>query len=205
MAEEGTWESIRKNGLLSTSALLDLFEVNGDVRYRIESEHRSESVPISHPTFGSAVIRDQKPLRESALMNCLSDFTLNKWYQLLNSKVFFWLTEKRLNTLLSAKAYRDKTHTVLVIDTEILLGNYSDRVKLSPINSGSTIYVPQPRGKNTFLPLNEYPFETRKKLRGIKNAIAELTIEYSVPDIDKMVIQVQHKKGNDLIETIFQA
>ena len=32
MAEYGTWESIKKHGLLSTSALLDLFQKSGEER-----------------------------------------------------------------------------------------------------------------------------------------------------------------------------
>jgi hypothetical protein len=32
MAEADTWDSIREHGLLSTSALLDLFEIKGDVK-----------------------------------------------------------------------------------------------------------------------------------------------------------------------------
>jgi hypothetical protein len=37
MAEDGSWESIRERGLLSTSALLDLFEVEAEERFAIES------------------------------------------------------------------------------------------------------------------------------------------------------------------------
>jgi hypothetical protein len=40
MAEDGSWESIRQIGLLSTSALLDRFEVEGERRYAIESTRR---------------------------------------------------------------------------------------------------------------------------------------------------------------------
>ncbi len=53
MAEADTWDSIRKNGLLSTSALLDLYEIKGAQRYAIESDHRPESIPISHPVDDS--------------------------------------------------------------------------------------------------------------------------------------------------------
>ena len=42
MAESGSWESIRECGLLSTSALLDLFEVEGGERITIESTRRPE-------------------------------------------------------------------------------------------------------------------------------------------------------------------
>lgn len=44
MAADGSWPSIRDRGLLSTSALLDLYEVTGDERVSLESRHRPESV-----------------------------------------------------------------------------------------------------------------------------------------------------------------
>jgi len=64
MAEAGSWPSIRRHGLLSTSALLDLFEVTGVERVRLESQRRPETVKIEHPEHGEALIRDQKPLRK---------------------------------------------------------------------------------------------------------------------------------------------
>ena len=50
MAESGSWCSVREHGLLSTSALLDLFEISGSKRREIESEWRPNIVPIGHPT-----------------------------------------------------------------------------------------------------------------------------------------------------------
>jgi hypothetical protein len=42
MAEVGTWLSIRERGLLSTSALLDLYGIEGEERRRIESCNRPD-------------------------------------------------------------------------------------------------------------------------------------------------------------------
>ena len=58
MAELGSWPSIRKRGLLSTSALLDLFEWPRKDRVAIETRRRSEPVTLTHPAHGMAVIRD---------------------------------------------------------------------------------------------------------------------------------------------------
>src|SRR5688500_9803141 len=99
MAEEGTWQSISKNGLRSTSALFDLFEISGKARFEIESKRRRQSKTLTHETYGSAVIRDQKPLRDSSLEKCLIDLTVPEWYRVLNGKVFFWVTKDRLLTL----------------------------------------------------------------------------------------------------------
>ena len=46
MAECGSWQSIQKYGLLSTTTLLNLFEVPEPQRSKIESEQRTDGVPI---------------------------------------------------------------------------------------------------------------------------------------------------------------
>src|SRR5580700_3745553 len=102
MADAESWPSIQKHGLLSTSSLLDLFGISGKERRDIESTRRPNSVEITSPKYGRAVVRDQKPLSESKLAKSLSGCTVPEWYRLLNKRVFFWLTKSRLQTLLSA-------------------------------------------------------------------------------------------------------
>lgn len=203
MAEAGAWPSIERHGLLSTLALLDLFEVNGDRRRAILSDHRPESIRIMHPQHGAAVIRDQKPMRESALRTCLRGMTPQQWYEILNSRVFFWVTGERVRTLLNARAYRNREHTVITIETAALLARYADRMSLSPINSGSTIYKPQDRGDETFRSFDQYPFEDRRKLRGLRNAIAEAAVVYSVPDLREFVLRVENRKGDCSADVIY--
>ena len=147
MANAGTWESIRQLGLLSTTALLDLLGIDGEERYRIESCHRGQSIKIPSPRYGTVVIRDQAPMRESALEKCLDGISPREWYELLNSKAFFWASEARVQTLLRAKLYRNEEHTVITVDTASLLAQHARRVTLSPINSGNTLYNPRPRGR----------------------------------------------------------
>ena len=203
MAEAGTWESIRKYGLLSTTALLDLFEVNGQRRKQIESAHRPECVTITHPVYGKAVIRDQKPMRESTLLKCLQGLSPSQWYQLLNRRTFFWLDSDRLTTLLNARAYRSRAHCVLTVETKLLLQRHATRITLCPINSGSTIYNPPARGASSFYTIADYPFEERRKTRGRKGAVAELVVDYSVPDIGEMVISVEHRQQNNLLKRLW--
>lgn len=204
MAEVGTWASIRNNGLLSTTALLDLYEIEGPERFEIESAHRRQSRIITHEFYEPAVIRDQKPLREASLIECLVGLTPTEWYQVLNGKVFFWVTKQRLFNLLSAREYRNRGHCVLTVDTSQILERYVERTKLSPINSGSTLYNPQPRGTTTFLPLAKYPFAARKKKRGLMDAIAELCVDYSVPDIRNFVTRVAHMEGTREVRVLFE-
>lgn len=203
MAEEGTWPSIRENGLLSTSALLDRFEITGNKRAEIERRNRRRSTLIKHPEFGSAVIRDQFPMTDTALEKCLINLTPEEWYIMLNARVFFWTTADRLNTLFNARAYRGKTQCIITIDTQTFLEKYADLVTLSPLNSGSTIYKPQPRGHETFLPLSDFPFDHWKKKRSkATKAIVEVTVEHGVPDICKYVTDVTHMKNGEVIENI---
>jgi hypothetical protein len=204
MAEADTWDSIQRHGLLSTTALLDLYQVNGDHRREIERRHRPASVEISHFHHGRAVIRDQKPLRESALRMCLVGMTPHQWYGVLNRHVFFWVTEGRLISLLNARAYRDRKHTVLTIDTARLVKRHAAHMRLSPINSGSTIYKPQERGRGTFLPFARYPFAERRVLRGVANAVAECAVVYSVPAVSDFVLRVEHRKGDEFLEVVWE-
>src|SRR4051812_6107133 len=88
MAEPYSWESIRKHGLLSTTALLDLFEVPPGQRRLIESCRRPEAVTLDHPVHGRAVVRDQKPMDDKGLTRALRDgITPRQWYELLNRHV----------------------------------------------------------------------------------------------------------------------
>ena len=203
MAEANSWPSILKHGLLSTTALLDLYSITGEQRLAIESCHRPISIIISHPSHGSAVIRDQRPMRESALAKCLQDCSAKEWFELLNRKVFFWVTEERVRTLLRARAYRGREHLVISVNTALLLQRHQRLASLSPINSGSTIYRPVPRGIATFRPFNRYPYEHRRRTRGIAGAIAEIAFEYSVPDVGTFVRRVERRQGNRIREVIF--
>jgi hypothetical protein len=203
MAQVDSWPSIKKHGLLSTTALLDLFHVKGELRRSLEGRHRPESVEIRHAKYGVAVIRDQKPMRQSALAKCLVGMTPEQWYRTLNRHVFFWVASERLETLLTARAYRGRTHTVISVDTAQLFELHGPNIRLSPINSGSTIYNPRPRGVGTFYKMHDYPFEDRRKARGLTNAVAELAVQYGVPDISKTVVRVDHRRNGRVLEIIY--
>jgi hypothetical protein len=204
MAADGAWESIAQHGLLSTSSLLDLFGYAGERRNRIEGAWRPESVTIRSPEHGNAVVRDQKPMDDSGLRRCLRDMTPAEWYRLLNSRVFFWLTEERLDRMLTARAYRNELHLVLVVDTAGLLRAHHTRVALSPINSGATKPYPQPRGKHTFQRLPEYPFHelAAKRSGGGTDPVVELAVDHAVPDIARHVVRLERRRGSTLIEEL---
>ncbi len=140
MAEAGAWPKVRHHGLLSTTALLDLFEYSGEERRRIESELRAETIAITHPQHGTALIRDNRPLRKQFLAESLEGMTVGEWCELLNHKTFFWVSEARLEKLLGARAYRNRAHDVITVDTRRLVERDLDRITLAPINSGVALY-----------------------------------------------------------------
>lgn len=184
MAESGSWPSILKYGLLSTSALLDLFEIEGIEREKIESELRLESISIEHSVYGKAVIRDQnalwdKPEKGIYLKDCLDGTTIREWCKFLNKKIFFWVDTKPLGWLINSPFYRNRVHCVISVDTRGLLDRHAEKVTLSGINSGS-IWNGQKRGLHTFKPIKDYS----------DYFVTELAVEHSVPDIDQITVRV---------------
>lgn len=190
MAEAGSWSSIRDRGLLSTSALLDLFEIEGPERFAIESQRREESVEVRHPVHGEAWIRDNKPINRTVLRRTLVGMTEDQWYRTLNGRVFFWLTEARLNTLRNAPPYRDRAHDLLTVDTGSLIDAYGAVVELAHLNTGAVHPgAKYPRGEGTFQPIATYPWRARTRIAPAE-PIVELTCPYSVPDIEALIVDV---------------
>lgn len=191
MAEDGSWPSIQAHGLLSTAALLDHYGVDAREREKLLSQRRPKAVPLTRAGLNPAVIRDQKPMSDAALRRCLdADVTPAQWYAILNDKVFFWVSLKRLQRLLDAKAYRSQSQTIITLRTASLVAAHRDRILLSPINSGSTIMRPQPRGRRTFLPVSDYPFDDWRRRRTAADAVVELVVSGGVEDVASHVLAV---------------
>lgn len=189
MADAAAWPSIRRHGLLSTSALLDLYGITGEERDRIERTRRPEAVPITHTDYGQLVINDQHPMTDETLRPALIDMTPSEWYALLNARVFFWVGEARLGRLLNT--YRERDKIVLVLDTAKVMARHAAQTMLSPINSGFSLRYAQKRGRETFLPLADYPFEQWAKKRGKADAVAECTILGGVPDVEEVLVETR--------------
>jgi hypothetical protein len=194
MAEVENWPLIQSHGLLSTSALLDLFEYKGAARTAIEAEFRAQSVEIEHPDLGRAVIRDQKPMVSDAVVaRYLDGQSPSDWYLTLNSRVFFWVREKRLEKLLAAGLYRKRPHMVLVLDTKALLERHIARVTLSPINSGAIFPAGKARrGVQTFQRFDDYPWADRESRAEL---VVELAVDRAVPDITDFIIDASERQA----------
>jgi hypothetical protein len=196
MAEDGSWPGIREHGLLSTAALLDLYQVGGEQRTQIVSRRRPRSVAIKRAELPDAVVRDQKPMNDDALAKCLKDgITPERWYEILNAKTFFWVSRSRLDKLLQARAYRGKPQVVLTVLTRSLVETNRDRILLSPINSGATLYIPQARGLDTFRSMADFPYDDIRKQRSGRDPIVELVVEGGVPDVAAHVMMVERVVG----------
>jgi hypothetical protein len=147
-----------------------------------------------------ALLRDQSPMSEKALIRCLDGMTPREWYRSLNAKVFFWTSVQRLQRLLTAKAGRDVAQLVLTVDTRSLVTTHRDRVLLSGMNTGSTIRRPLPRGPMTFLPIAEFPYEERRRTRSPSDALVEFVVEGAVPDIMDHLIAVDEIRPDRRVE-----
>jgi hypothetical protein len=196
MAEDGSWEGIRRLGLLSTSALLDRFEVQGERRRRIESARRLKIEAVKHLVHGRALIRDNKPMRKTVLGRCLTGMTPREWYETINRRVFFWVDRRRPLKLLCTRAYRARPHLVLELDTAGLLLRYENDVTLSAINSGATFPMdPAPRGPGTFRSIGDHP-------RG--KAVVELAVDYAVPAATDLALRVSRWRGGEELEEVWR-
>jgi hypothetical protein len=198
MSETGSWPSIQKHGLLSTTALLDLYEISGKTRYMIESNVRRESVRIQHPKFGKAIIRDQRALCDKPsdgiyLKDCLDSISVEQWCEFLNRRTFFWLDKKRLFWMLNSYMYQNRPHWVIIVDTQLLVGHYEATIALCDTNSGS-IWNAKKRGISSFKSIKDY----------MSRYIAELAVEYSVPNISELSIAVEEWKRDTKIRTIWE-
>src|SRR5690606_26370378 len=99
------------------------------------------------------------PMSDAGLKRALPDrLSPADWYELLNAKAFFWLSEERLHKLTNAKAYRDREHDVLEVDTRSLIDAHRDSIWFCPINSGCTKPMPHPRDETIFARIAEYPY-----------------------------------------------
>lgn len=201
LAEAANWPSIRRSGLLSTTALLDQAGVQGEEREQIERSQRLEHLILPN----GVQVRDQKPLPARALAACLVGMEPSEWYGLINAQVFFWLDMDRLNR--QRLACGSRSQVVLVIDVERLVARYDERIALSRINSGNARRRPAKRGRCTFVPYREWMTSGwSSEMEGLglgprerSHPPAELTIAGEATDIMNCVIDVHRLRPGELL------
>jgi hypothetical protein len=199
MAEAGTWRSIQRHGLLSASAVLDLFHLEGDQRKPYEVEHRRQMLSVIPGRPDQIVLRDQKPMPPERLRLALMDGTTpEQWYQLINGKVFFWAEHHRLLRLLNA--YGHDAHDVLILDTRSLVAAHLQNVWLCHMNSGNTLPIPHRRGIHIFKRIEDFPARKNGKP---EKAVVEVLVDRGVPDIAEHTLEVLRMQRDQVLEQIW--
>jgi hypothetical protein len=163
---------IARHGLRSTATLLNLAEpAQASRRRSLESARRATLAELPLADGTKAYLRDHLPINDKQLRRLLEPgTTLEDWYCLLNSRLFFWLA---LDTAMEfAASYVDHDQVLFAFDTARLLAAPGLRVSLSEVNSGTTAGK-VPRGQSTFVPLAEA--KAGKKF-------VELTVDGEIPD-----------------------
>ncbi|WP_374197766.1 hypothetical protein [Microbacterium sp. EST19A] len=202
MAESGSWPSILERGLLSTQALVDMYQPGEALRREILQQVRRRMVILHREGLPDAAVRDQLPLKFIS-QRLLPGDTLQDFLDALNSRVFFHVAEDRLHRLLGARAYRGAPHDVLICDTRKLLLAHDD-VDLAPYNTGS-VHVPNmpARGPSTFVHLEDYPWEYWRRKRGETDAVVELTIKHSAL-LESSILRVESWYDGKLASITFE-
>jgi hypothetical protein len=203
MATAGSWPSIETNGLWTTEQIATTAGLDDEQVNQLLRERRVRSVQINHPTLGPMTVRDQLPLRLALLERSLTDLTVEQWLETLNNRVFFWLHESRLERLLSAQQYRNEEHDVLVVDTRSLVEAYRDRVRLAPMNTGSTLFPNNlTRGTNTFARVEDFDYDARRRGRSLPDRVVELAVLDGVHDVSRYVVGVQRRRGSAIVDEV---
>ncbi len=189
LVDAGNWPSVQKLGLMSAARLM---AASGEVKDNTPRHHR----PVAQRLASGILIRNQKPMPPAALARCLkSGLVPEDWFELLNSKVFFWLDIERLNR--QRHACKDAPQIALVIDAARLLSNYSTVATVAPINTGNAMRAAVPRNRTTFVPYERWVVDgwNHEVIPGAPRRPAnhrpvELTIDDAVPDIMEYVVSV---------------
>ena len=163
-------DGIQQQGLHSTASLADLYKFD-----EIEREATLIQRRRCIQTLHGISLRDQHAASEKKMKSCLVGITIPEWLTLLNSKIFLFVEKEKALRL--AEVYAEYPNVLLEVDTAQLLATHAANATLCRINSGSFLYNPRPRGRNSFIPLNEYVY--RKK----RDTPAELTVDAPIPNI----------------------
>lgn len=181
------------HGLLPTADLVALFEVSADARAQICLQRRAFHVPVQHAVHGLAVITDNSPLSMKALADCLDDgLGPEDWLIELNRRVFFWVNQPGVESLLNARRNRGRDMAVLEFDTLRVAQRHHASIELCAINSGATIRKPVRRGRSTFTPMGRHTYPEWQRLRGGRDKIREVTLTGWLPDVARCCTFIRH-------------
>lgn len=108
LVDAANWPSVQRKGLMSAARLM---RRSGETAISTLRAHRPADVRLSSGEF----IRHQRTMPPHRLAHGLdSGLTPADWFEVVNSKVFFWLDPERLNRHRAAYALR--AQVVLNVD-----------------------------------------------------------------------------------------
>ena len=200
MTAAGGWEGIRDHGLLSVRQLLDAHGANAETVEAVAFSRRPAQVSLAP----GVTIRDNKVLNEKSLARALTGgLSPRDWYGMLNERAFLWANPKRLEKLLAGRAYRDEAHDVLAFDTLPLVRAHADRIEVTPMNTGAAFMRAVPRGRETFVPLGDLPWDDWRAKRGRADAVVEVAVPGGVPDAGRYLAEVRRRQAGRADEVLW--
>ena len=173
VAEHGAWPSIESNGLLSTSAILDLLGIQGADRIALEARPRSRLAILGGPGLPSVTLRDQRPLLPLRDEHLDGGMKVADWCRELNRRVYLFTDQDDAARLLHSYPGQ----RLFTIRSSDLLARHAPDVQVSGINTGYAMRRPARRGPATFVPLERFS----------NGRIKEFTVLRSIPDFADLV------------------
>jgi hypothetical protein len=201
MTAAGGWEGIRAHGLLTVAQLLERHEADAGLKETVRFSRRAEAVTLAP----GVTIRDNKVLNEASLARALTGgLTPRDWYGMLNERAFLWVNPKRLDKLLAARAYRGSAHDVLTFETLPFLEACGSRAEVTPMNTGAAFMRAVPRGRESFVPLADLPFDEWKAKRGRADAVVEVAVRGGVPEAGRFLTEVRRRQAGEEDVILYQ-
>jgi hypothetical protein len=193
------WPGIRRDGLLSTEALLRRHHPgNADTLLRT---HRRAALALP-----DAVITDQKPMPPAALRPALPPGTTpGQWYALLNGYVFLSLQWRRVVALRGT--YLERPMVLMAFDTARVLAA-SPGAAVTAFNTGSAMRGAAPRSAASFVLVGRWlqdgwASEHRDSPRRSATRPAELVVPHGLPGLDALGLSVRHLAPGEALPPAF--
>jgi hypothetical protein len=169
----GGWDGIQQLGLLRA---IDIAPDRCD-------ELRLEPNEVDGPGGTPIVLRNQLRSRIDPTPY-LVKMTPAEWWRLVNSRVYFFCRQADLDTLVGAYVQRGLAQDVIKLRTRRALEDVADMIEVTTVNAGVFPREREPsRGRDTFVPLADYPVSGVAKIR-------EITVATRVPVHSSAVMSV---------------
>jgi hypothetical protein len=114
----------------------------------------------------------------------LDGITQSGWWQLLNSRVYFFCRERDVHKLVESYVGRQFAQEVIKLRTKPVLADVADNVEMTTVNVGVFPRTKGPsRGRSSFIPLANYPAADTAKIQ-------EITVAARVPVVLSAITSV---------------